>query len=160
MSVERSRLRRRPRNRWWNCVLYKHMLIHTKLQTGKRGQKTELTGRRPLRRRRSALDCRIIEEEKEQQERRRRKEKEEERRKRNKEERRRKKERKKKEEKEERRRKKMIMTTMMMMISMEHWWNDTDRGKPKYWEKTLPHGHSVHHKSHVTRPGMEARSPR
>jgi hypothetical protein len=21
---------------------------------------------------------------------------------------------------------------------MEHWWNDTDRGKLKYWEKTFP----------------------
>jgi len=48
----------------------------------------------------------------------------------------------------------------MMMISMEHWWNDADRGKPKYWEKILPHCHSVHHKSHGTRPGMEPGSPR
>jgi hypothetical protein len=22
-----------------------------------------------------------------------------------------------------------------MKMSMEHWWNDTDRAKPKYWEK-------------------------
>ena len=35
---------------------------------------------------------------------------------------------------------------MMMMISMEHWCNDTDRGKPKYWEKILTHYRSVHHK--------------
>ena len=35
----------------------KQMLIHSKLQIGKRGKKTELVVRRPLRRRRSALDC-------------------------------------------------------------------------------------------------------
>ena len=22
-------------------------------------------------------------------------------------------------------------------MSMEHWWNDTDRGKLKYWEKNI-----------------------
>jgi hypothetical protein len=32
-------------------------------ETGKRGQKTELTGRSPLRKRRSALDCSAVEEE-------------------------------------------------------------------------------------------------
>jgi hypothetical protein len=24
-----------------------------------------------------------------------------------------------------------------MNMNVEHWWNDTDRGKQKYWEKTL-----------------------
>jgi hypothetical protein len=24
---------------------------------------------------------------------------------------------------------------MKMKMGMEHWWNDIDRGKPKYWEK-------------------------
>jgi len=35
--------------------------MNSKLQIGIRGQKTELTGRSPLRRRRSALDCSVIE---------------------------------------------------------------------------------------------------
>jgi len=42
--------------------MYKQVLINAKLQNGMRGQQTELTGRSPLRRRRSALDCRVIEE--------------------------------------------------------------------------------------------------
>jgi hypothetical protein len=25
-----------------------------------------------------------------------------------------------------------------MKMSMQHWCNDTDRGKPKYWEKSCP----------------------
>ena len=24
---------------------------------------------------------------------------------------------------------------------MDHWWNDSDRGKPKYWEKILSQQH-------------------
>jgi len=27
---------------------------------------------------------------------------------------------------------------------MEQWWNDTDRGKLKYWEKNLSQCHFVH----------------
>jgi hypothetical protein len=38
---------------------------------------------------------------------------------------------------------------------MEHWWNDTDRGKLKYWEKNLSQYHFVHHKTHMDRPGIE-----
>jgi len=34
-----SRLRVRLKNRWWNCVLYKQILVDAKLQIGKRGQK-------------------------------------------------------------------------------------------------------------------------
>jgi hypothetical protein len=49
-------------NRWWNCV---QTLINAKLKTGKRGQETELTGRRSLR---SILDCNAIEEEEEEEE--------------------------------------------------------------------------------------------
>jgi hypothetical protein len=48
--------------------VYKHILITAKLQIGQRGQKTELTGRSPLRRGRSALDCSVIEEEEQQEE--------------------------------------------------------------------------------------------
>jgi hypothetical protein len=31
-------------------------------------------------------------------------------------------------------------------MSMEHWWNDSDRGKLKYWGKKLSHCHFVHQK--------------
>jgi hypothetical protein len=48
--------------------VYKQILIDVKLKTGKRGQKAELTGRSPLRRRRSALDGSAIREEKEEEE--------------------------------------------------------------------------------------------
>jgi hypothetical protein len=41
-------------------TVYRQILINAKLRTGKRGQSTELTGRSPLRRRRSALDCSAI----------------------------------------------------------------------------------------------------
>jgi hypothetical protein len=40
--------------------VYKQILINAKLKTGKTGRKTELTGKSPLRRRRSALDCSAI----------------------------------------------------------------------------------------------------
>jgi len=36
---------------------------------------------------------------------------------------------------------------MMMMMSMEHWWNGTDRGKQKYFERIVCQCHYVHHKS-------------
>jgi hypothetical protein len=32
---------------------------------------------------------------------------------------------------------------------MEHRWNETDRGKPKYSGKNLAQCHFVHHKSHM-----------
>ena len=44
-------------------------------------------------------------------------------------------------------------------MSMEQWWNDTDRGHPMYSEKTLSQCHSGHHKSHIGWPGIEPRSP-
>ena len=40
-------------------------------------------------------------------------------------------------------------------MKYDHWWNDTDRGKPKYSEKHLLQYHSVHHKSHMGWPGFE-----
>jgi hypothetical protein len=45
-------------------------------------------------------------------------------------------------------------------MSMENWWNDTDRGKLKFSEKNLPQWHSVHLKSHVDWPGIEPGPPR
>jgi hypothetical protein len=45
--------------------VYKQTLRSVKLTTGKKGQKRELTGKGPLRRRRSALDCSATEEEEE-----------------------------------------------------------------------------------------------
>jgi hypothetical protein len=38
---------------------------------------------------------------------------------------------------------------------MEHWWNNTDRGKLKYLEKILLLGQFVHHKSNIDWPGIE-----
>jgi len=38
---------------------------------------------------------------------------------------------------------------MKIKMNMERWWNDTDRGKQKYWEKNLSQCHYVYHKSHV-----------
>jgi hypothetical protein len=43
--------------------VYKLILIKEKLQIEKRGKKTELAGRNPLRRGRSALNCIAIKEE-------------------------------------------------------------------------------------------------
>jgi hypothetical protein len=42
--------------------VYKQILINAKLQIGKRAEKTQVTGRSPLRRKRTALDCSVIEE--------------------------------------------------------------------------------------------------
>ena len=41
-------------------TVYKEILINVKLHIVKRGHKTELTGRRPLSRRRYTLDCSAI----------------------------------------------------------------------------------------------------
>jgi hypothetical protein len=32
---------------------------------------------------------------------------------------------------------------------MKYRWNDSDRGKPKYAEKTLSQFHLIHHKPHM-----------
>ena len=37
-------------------------------------------------------------------------------------------------------------------MSMEQWWNDTDRGKPRYRERNLSQYHFVYHKSPMVRP--------
>jgi len=49
--------------------VYRQISINAKLRIGKkRGQKTELTGRTPLKRRRFALDCSTVEDEEEEEE--------------------------------------------------------------------------------------------
>jgi hypothetical protein len=42
-----------------------------------------------------------------------------------------------------------------MHISLEHWWNDIDRGKAKFYEKNLSWYHFVHYKFHMDWPGIE-----
>jgi hypothetical protein len=43
---------------------------------------------------------------------------------------------------------------------VEHRWNETNRGKPKYSGKNLSQCHFVHHKSHKDRRGIESGPPR
>ena len=60
-----SRLRGRPKNGRWQCVL---ILINVKLLVGMRGQKKkDLTVRSPLRRQRTTLDYSTIGEEEEEE---------------------------------------------------------------------------------------------
>jgi hypothetical protein len=47
----------------------------------------------------------------------------------------------------------------VLFIVMEHRWNEIDKGKPKYSEKTLSQCHFVRHKSHMDWPGIEPGSP-
>jgi hypothetical protein len=43
------------------------------------------------------------------------------------------------------------------ILSLEHRWNEINRGKSKYSEKNLSQYHFVHHKSHMHLPGIEPR---
>jgi len=45
-------------------------------------------------------------------------------------------------------------------MSMKHWCNDTDRGKPKYWEKIRSQCQFAHHKSDIDLPGTKPGPPR
>ena len=45
-------------------------------------------------------------------------------------------------------------------MSVEQWWNDTDRGKLKYWEKNISQYHSVQNKSEKHCPVIEPVTPR
>jgi hypothetical protein len=44
-------------------------------------------------------------------------------------------------------------------MGMEHWWNDTDRGKLKYWERDFSQCHFVRFKFHMDWLGIEPGSP-
>jgi hypothetical protein len=57
-NVQGSRLRGRPNTN--GGTVYEQILINGELKTGEKCQETELTGRSPLGRRRSALDCSAI----------------------------------------------------------------------------------------------------
>ena len=56
----------------------------------------------------------------------------------------------------------LLCNPVMKMISflcfstlMDHWWNEIDRGKPKYSEKNVSQCHFVRHKFHMDRSGIE-----
>jgi len=34
------------------------------------------------------------------------------------------------------------------LISMEHWWNDTNKERPKYWEENSSQCHFIQHVYH------------
>ena len=43
-------------------------------------------------------------------------------------------------------------SSIKMKMSVEHCWNDADRGRRECWEKNLFQGHFVRQKSHRTKP--------
>jgi len=43
--------------------------------------------------------------------------------------------------------------------NVQRWWNDTDRGKVKCWERHRAECHCVHHKSHMDCSGIEPGTP-
>ena len=46
----------------------------------------------------------------------------------------------------------LVFSSFFLVI--EHWWNEIDRGKPKYSEKNLYQCNFVYHKSHMGWPGI------
>jgi hypothetical protein len=53
------------------------------------------------------------------------------------------------------------MASMILeRMNMERWRNDTDKTKPTYSEKNLPHCHYVDDKPHVDWPKIERGAPR
>jgi len=46
-----------------------------------------------------------------------------------------------------------------MNISMKHWWNDTNRGKPVYLWKNLSQCHFIHHESPMEISRMKPKPP-
>jgi hypothetical protein len=49
----------------------------------------------------------------------------------------------------------LLFIPQMIYAYGEPRWNDTDRGKPKIWEKILSHCHFVHHKFHMDQHGSK-----
>ena len=49
---------------------------------------------------------------------------------------------------------------MKMKVSMEHWWNYINRGKPKCSEKNLSQCHLFRHESHMDCPRIECGAAR
>ena len=47
-----------------------------------------------------------------------------------------------------------------MKVSMEHWRNDINKGKPKCSDKNLSQCHLFRHESHMDCPGIECGAPR
>jgi hypothetical protein len=45
-------------------------------------------------------------------------------------------------------------------MSMKHWVNDIDKGKPKQWKQDLSQCHFIHHKSQINCPRIEQGPPR
>ena len=38
--------------------------------------------------------------------------------------------------------------SLKVTMNMAHWWNNTDRANPMYWEENLSQSHLSHHKTH------------
>ena len=47
---------------------------------------------------------------------------------------------------------KVLLSRRQVYMSMQTWWNDTDRGKPKFLKKKFSQYQSFNHKSHMQRP--------
>jgi len=48
-------------------------------------------------------------------------------------------------------------SNVLIYMSVEYWWNDTDRGKLKSSKENLSQYYFVQHKSHMHWPGIERR---
>ena len=51
-------------------------------------------------------------------------------------------------------------TNMNVEMITEHWWNDTDKGKLKFWDRNRSQCHLVQHKSHTDCTDNELGAPR
>jgi hypothetical protein len=51
-----------------------------------------------------------------------------------------------------------LLFSFVLFLVMEHRWNETDRGKPKYSGKNLSQCHFVHNKSHMDWPQVRTRA--